>query len=282
MPVHFFYIVCFLICVIIFIASGQWTDKPGFTSYLSNAATFTSLVLGLVAIFYSFIANDSIGKNLGGVSEAVKQIDTLSSSINNSIASIEEAKKTSEIIKENISNLVSDLNSKISSLESSVSDVRQFRDLLDSSIKDGFTKVADDIKSLKSEKILNSNGKDLGFSTEASFLLLQVMFLISYACKNDKKFYFGRIFDSESESYFILGVIGSLDYSCSINIERYDHDAKSMKDWYFVFEKTNYDHEEISRIVNQKIDESDSKNIWREDLDKALRQIDKFPQKNDQ
>lgn len=281
LPIHFFYIVIFLIVAIIFIATGQWTDKPGFTSYLSNAATFTSLVLALIAIFYSFIANDSIGKNLGGVSEAVKQIDNLSSNIDNSIASIEEAKKTSEEIKENISKLVIDLNAKIISLESSVSDVKEFRDLLDNSIRDGFTKVANDINSLRSEKFDKSISEDIEFSNVTSFLLLQVMYLISYSCRKSKKFYFARIFNSEEESYFLLGVLGSLEYANKISVERYDNDQKSMKDWYFVFEKVNYEHEKIEFLLDKKIEESKSKDIWRAELNEALKNIDNFPQKND-
>ena len=67
LALHFKYCAFILIMVIIAIATDRWTAQKDFTTYLSNAATMTSLVLGLVAIFYSFISNDSLSKSLGSI-----------------------------------------------------------------------------------------------------------------------------------------------------------------------------------------------------------------------
>ena len=74
--IHFFYCILILVIAIIAIATDRWTAQKDFTAYLSNAATMTSLLLGLVAIFYSFISNDGLSKSLGNiatVSDEVKQ-----------------------------------------------------------------------------------------------------------------------------------------------------------------------------------------------------------------
>ena len=60
--------------LIIALITEKWSSKEGFTSYLSNAATLTSLLLGLVAIFYSFISNDSLSRGLGGITVVSKEI----------------------------------------------------------------------------------------------------------------------------------------------------------------------------------------------------------------
>jgi hypothetical protein len=72
--IHFIYWVFILILVIIAIATDRWTSKPDFTQYLTYAATMTSLVLALVAIFYSFIANDGLSKSLGNISTVANEV----------------------------------------------------------------------------------------------------------------------------------------------------------------------------------------------------------------
>jgi hypothetical protein len=67
LKIHFFYCVVMLILAMIAIATSRWTGEPGFTQYLANAATITSLVLALVAIFYSFVSNDGLSKSLGNI-----------------------------------------------------------------------------------------------------------------------------------------------------------------------------------------------------------------------
>lgn len=80
---HFAYWVIILVLIIIAIATDRWTPQSNFTEYLSNAATMTSLVLGLVAIFYSFIANNSLSQspgNIATVSNDVKESNSRMSS----------------------------------------------------------------------------------------------------------------------------------------------------------------------------------------------------------
>lgn len=74
LQIHAMYLITGLVIAIIFLATGMWTPQPKFTEYLSNAATFVSVVLGLVAIFYSFVSNDSLSKSLGSITNVTEQI----------------------------------------------------------------------------------------------------------------------------------------------------------------------------------------------------------------
>ena len=74
LALHFKY--CALIALLAFIAMAteRWSQKETFTTYLSNAATMTSLLLGVVAIFYSFISNDSLSRSLGSISTVSTEV----------------------------------------------------------------------------------------------------------------------------------------------------------------------------------------------------------------
>lgn len=65
--VHFFYVVFILGAAIIVLATRHWTKLDGFTDFLSVAATITSLVLGVVAIIYSFVSNGALSQFLGSI-----------------------------------------------------------------------------------------------------------------------------------------------------------------------------------------------------------------------
>lgn len=67
LALHFKYCAFIAILIIVAIATERWSESKDFTTYLSNAATMTSLILGIVAIFYSFISNDSMSRSLGSI-----------------------------------------------------------------------------------------------------------------------------------------------------------------------------------------------------------------------
>ena len=54
LSLHFKYCGFIAVMVVVAIATERWSTSKDFTTYLSNAATMTSLLLGVVAIFYSF------------------------------------------------------------------------------------------------------------------------------------------------------------------------------------------------------------------------------------
>lgn len=74
LKIHFNYCAFIATMVIILLATEKWSSSQGFTTYLSNAATMTSLLLGVVAIFYSFISNDGMSRSLGSISTVTTEV----------------------------------------------------------------------------------------------------------------------------------------------------------------------------------------------------------------
>lgn len=73
--IHFLYWIGILSSLLIYLTVKRFTPEPNFTEYLGNAAAGISIVLGIVAIFYSFISNNNLSASLGnitGVSESLK------------------------------------------------------------------------------------------------------------------------------------------------------------------------------------------------------------------
>jgi hypothetical protein len=71
---HFKYCALIAVLFIVFLATEKWSTSKDFTTYLSNAATMTSLLLGVVAIFYSFISNDGMSRSLGSISTVTNEV----------------------------------------------------------------------------------------------------------------------------------------------------------------------------------------------------------------
>jgi hypothetical protein len=74
LALHFKYCALIAIMLLIAVATERWSLSKEFTTYLSNAATMTSLLLGVVAIFYSYISNDGMSRSLGSISTVSAEV----------------------------------------------------------------------------------------------------------------------------------------------------------------------------------------------------------------
>ena len=79
--IHFFYVTLILSSAIVVLITVEWTPEQNFTKYIGNAATLTSLVLGLVAIFYAFVSNDSMQKSIGNIVSVSRAVSKSGKSI---------------------------------------------------------------------------------------------------------------------------------------------------------------------------------------------------------
>jgi hypothetical protein len=121
--IHFFYCTVILVLTIIAIATDRWTLQPKFTEFLGNAATMTSLVLGLVAIFYSFIANDSLSKSLGSIGSVSESISSVRDQV---IRQIEHGAETAKAVQGSaklIERTSISLESSLNSFQSSLAEI---------------------------------------------------------------------------------------------------------------------------------------------------------------
>lgn len=150
-PIHYKYWIFFLSMSLIILACVKWTDLPDFTTYLTNVATFVSLVLGLVAIIYSFVSNSSLSNSLGNISKVAEEITLTKQQIQNfSDISSQLSKKTSEnaeLIIESSTNVhqsvvslkdvLTQLTAKTETLQDLVSTIPARLDHLQSSLESG-------------------------------------------------------------------------------------------------------------------------------------------------
>lgn len=118
---HLKYWLFISILILIAVATDRWSSQPKFTEYLSNAATMTSLMLGLVAILYSFVANNGLSESLGNISvvseDVRKSKDQIAEYLTKTKA-VTDASEGNRVALENISStLAENLVSLRSALE---------------------------------------------------------------------------------------------------------------------------------------------------------------------
>ncbi|MDE2294410.1 MAG: hypothetical protein KGL36_03015 [Gammaproteobacteria bacterium] len=192
--IHFIYSVAILLSLLILVATDRWTNEPNFTAYLTNAATMTSLVLALVAIIYSFIANDGLSKSLGNisiVSEDVKQSkEQISKYLDLTTSSAELARDNANAMHA----FSSDVNSTLQALDTALKAVASRTDALSGAI----TAIPTRLDQLENNVMVAAKlfgekaqvpprtGALEGIGTEAAQQFLEVSSLtanlLSYAC----------------------------------------------------------------------------------------------------
>lgn len=115
LALHFKYCSFIALMVIIAVSTDRWTDKAGFTTYLSNAATMTSLLLGVVAIFYSFISNDSMSRSLGSITTVSTEVRDARSQIESFVeltkTATDESAQNTRLVHDASANLSTSLTS---------------------------------------------------------------------------------------------------------------------------------------------------------------------------
>lgn len=102
--------------LLIFVATERWSSTNEFTTYLSNAATMTSLLLGVVAIFYSFISNDGMSRSLGGISTVTNDVREARADIKTFVDQTKESARIAEVNNEMVRNASSELSDTMQSL----------------------------------------------------------------------------------------------------------------------------------------------------------------------
>lgn len=116
LSLHFKYCSIMAIATIILIANDRWSGSKEFTTYLSNAATMTSLFLGVVAIFYSFISNDSMSRSLGSISTITNEVRDVRNEISEFVDLTKKASEISSVSTELVRDASVTLTTSMASL----------------------------------------------------------------------------------------------------------------------------------------------------------------------
>jgi hypothetical protein len=133
---HFAYCSLILTLIIIAIATFNWTSLEGFTVYLGNAATMTSLLLGLVAIFYSFIANDGLSRSLGNINTVTETITKTRDQITGFLELTSTATKAADLSANNMQEFSQSVNRDLTTLNETLVLIKEQSVKLHSSISE--------------------------------------------------------------------------------------------------------------------------------------------------
>ncbi|UPG83986.1 hypothetical protein L2Y94_11515 [Luteibacter aegosomatis] len=152
---HFIYCGILAVLVIINLSVLYWMGVPDFTTYLTNVATITSLMLGLVAIIYSFVANSGLAQSLGSLGAISREIQHSKEIMRALVSSGEAQAKSMEDEQERlrvVSGEISDNLTRIKDQHESI------RDLL-GQIPDRFNALDDSLKAMATQADnLSQNG----------------------------------------------------------------------------------------------------------------------------
>lgn len=193
--IHFVYCALILTLVIIAIATDRWTLQPKFTEFLSNAATMTSLVLGLVAIFYSFVANDGLSKSLGGIGAVSEEVRATREQITQQVAQSGQTTKSTERSAGLIEKASSDISANLTTLSATLAAIKDHTEALHGSlgglptrIDQLETKLLDATKSLGTKAVaapaplIRSQGADAALVKRFLEISALASNLLTYAC----------------------------------------------------------------------------------------------------
>ena len=100
--IHMGYWILMLLLGLIFIITQKFTDTKDFTSYIGNASVLISLVLGLVAIFYSFVSNNGLAGVVGTISQTASSLQASRENMDSLLQSTANATKTLNASAQNI------------------------------------------------------------------------------------------------------------------------------------------------------------------------------------
>lgn len=127
---HFIYCVSILLATIILLATKEWTNLGDFNSYLSNSATMVSLVLGLVAIVYSFITTTGLEQSLGEITAASKDFRESRAQISDYLKLAEAQTEKIQASREGLEHASTEVSTTISSLQETLGRVSAQNDNL--------------------------------------------------------------------------------------------------------------------------------------------------------
>lgn len=106
LSLHFKYIVSILVGVIIVLLTRDLASIPQLQEYIAFALTFSSLILALIAIVYSFLSNESLTSSLTKINNSADEMSRLS-------VSIRESNETLHLRVGNVDQRIEESNSLI-------------------------------------------------------------------------------------------------------------------------------------------------------------------------
>lgn len=130
LALHFKYCGLIAVMLLVAIATERWSSSKDFTTYLSNAATMTSLLLGVVAIFYSFISNDGMSRSLGSINTVSNEIQGIRTEIQRFADQTKDGVKSAEANNELVRDASVQFSGTMTSLSKTIHQLSEQNEVL--------------------------------------------------------------------------------------------------------------------------------------------------------
>lgn len=257
--VHFFYVVVILTGALIMVATGEWTKLDGFTEYLGVAATVTSLVLGILAIIYSFVTSNSTNSFLGSVEASTRDVKSIGSELHAVLARGQDLQVRAEKRNEELHELVSNLRSAVDSLSANTTNIAGAVEVLPGkldSLRSEFLERAARVSGhqagnpANAESVL-SREQLKSFISQSSIIGLTALKALCLAKSQEKAASFAKLFTSET--------IDSFEYAYGFLVSASCFDVVNFK---FVREGRLFHNIVVNEHLSQLIEEEW---VWRKE-----------------
>lgn len=278
LKLHAVYLISGLVISIILLATGEWTPQTKFTEYLSNAATLVSVVLGLVAIFYSFVSNDSLSKSLGSITNVTDQIGKTREQMAIYVDRTAETAKAAEAgtghMREAMTEMRASATTIVSALQSMQDETNDLKKLLHQ-MPQRFDKIDGALATSKKNIALNIENpgslhqnipnavvnKFLAISSPYIQLLIYALFLAHQKKQEFDLKNFTTTF-GDTDIYFALGALMMADAIGLVDVDRIKDSDENI-----------YSVREIDGALAEKISDSIRKSNGEIPLDEWLKNI---------
>ena len=155
---HFIYCASILGFLAIIIAVDRWTGKANFNDYLTNVATFVSLVLGLVAIIYSFYSNSTLAASLGNITKVSEDVGSTKTEISKFLVRSEQLNEVAEDNTTIFRDVSDKLNDDVNRLSTALAHLKTVVEVIPAKL--------DSIHDKVSEKILAPQAGEQTFASD--------------------------------------------------------------------------------------------------------------------
>lgn len=121
--IHFFYVVLILSLAIILLVTFNWTAIDGFVAYIGVASGITSLVLGVLAIIYSFYSTYAFSASAQVISSNSERVAKVGVELGNVLETSRSLQGRAEERTDSLHELIMEMRSGLSSLHETTKNI---------------------------------------------------------------------------------------------------------------------------------------------------------------
>lgn len=123
-PLHYIYVIVILLMIIIFMFAYFYCGDNEIVKLIGFAGTLASIILSVIAIFMTILSNDSMGSLLNNVQSASESVKNLPASIDESVGKLNKASTIIETSVNDMRDKLQHLETKIMHVDDEISETK--------------------------------------------------------------------------------------------------------------------------------------------------------------